>query len=113
MVRRGEVWWVNVGDPVGSAPGYRRPAVVVSSDRFNRSRIATVVVAAVTSNTRLADAPGNVALAVGSAGLPKASVVNVSQILAIDRTLLEQRLGSLDPPQLRAVGQGLRLALDL
>ncbi|MGQ0575514.1 MAG: type II toxin-antitoxin system PemK/MazF family toxin [Pseudonocardia sp.] len=112
-MRRGEVWWVDFGEPAGSAPGYRRPALLVSSDRFNRSRIATVVVAAVTSNTRLADAPGNVGLPEGCAGLPKASVVNVSQVLAIDRALLGARIGALDPPQLRAVDRGLRLALGL
>lgn len=113
MVARGEVWWVDLGDPVGSSPGYRRPALVVSSDRFNRSRISTVIVAAVTSNLRLADAPGNVALPVDAAGLPKPSVVNVSQLLTIDRTLLERWVGTLGPPQVQAVDRGLRLALGL
>ena len=113
MVRRGELWWVDFAEPVGSAPGYRRPAAVVSSDRFNRSRIATVIVAAVTSNTRLADAPGNVALPAGSSGLPKDSVVNVSQLLAVDRGLLDRRIGMLSSAQLAVLDRGLRLVLGL
>lgn len=113
MVARGEVWWVDFAEPIDSAPGYRRPAVVVSSDRFNRSRIGTAVVAAVTSNMRLAGAPGNVELPKGAAGLPKPSVVNVSQVLTIDRTLFGRRIGTLDTMRVRAVDQGLRLALDL
>lgn len=113
MVRRGELWWVDFAEPVGSAPGYRRPAAVVSSDRFNRSRIATVIVAAVTSNTRLADAPGNVALPAGSSGLPKDSVVNVSQLLAVDRGLLDRRIGMLPSAQLAVLDRGLRLVLGL
>jgi mRNA interferase MazF len=113
MVRRGELWWVDFAEPVGSAPGYRRPAAVVSADRFNRSRIATVIVAAVTSNTRLADAPGNVALPAGSSGLPKDSVVNVSQLLAVDRGLLDRRIGMLPSAQLAVLDRGLRLVLGL
>ncbi len=113
MVRRGELWWVDFAEPVGSAPGYRRPAAVVSADRFNRSRIATVIVAAVTSNTRLADAPGNVALPAGSSGLPKDSVVNVSQLLAVDRGLLDRRIGMLPSAELAVLDRGLRLVLGL
>ncbi|MBA2323139.1 MAG: type II toxin-antitoxin system PemK/MazF family toxin [Pseudonocardiales bacterium] len=111
MVARGDLWWVDFGDPVGSAPGYRRPAVVVSSDRFNRSRLATVVVAAVTSNLRLAAAPGNVMLA--PEPLPKPSVVNVTQLLAVDRVLLDERIGRLTHSDLHEVDDGLRLVLDL
>ncbi len=113
MVTRGELWWVDFAEPVGSAPGYRRPAAVVSSDRFNRSRIATVIVAAVTSNIRLAEAPGNVALPSASSGLPRDSVVNVSQLLAVDRKLLDRRIGMLPSTQQAALERGLRLVLDL
>ena len=112
-MRRGELWWVDFAEPAGSAPRYRRPAAVVSADRFNRSRIATVIVAAVTSNTRLADAPGNVALPAGSSGLPKDSVVNVSQLLAVDRGLLDRRIGMLSSAQLAVLDRGLRLVLGL
>ena len=113
MVSRGEVWWIDFGDPVGSAPGYRRPGLLVSSDRFNRSRISTVIVAAITSNHRLAAAPGNVALPSGTAGLTTQSVVNVSQVLTIDRVLLGERIGRLDRERLVEVDRGLRLVLSL
>lgn len=113
MVARGETWWIDVGEPVGSEPGYRRPVLVVSSDRFNRSRIATVVVTAITSNLHLAEAPGNVALEAGLAGLPRESVVNVSQLLTVDRSRLIEQAGVLDRVHLRSVDDGLRLVLAL
>lgn len=113
VVSRGQVWWVDLGEPTGSAPGYRRPALVVSSDRFNRSKIATVVLAAITSNVRLGDAPGNVAMPKGTADLPKASVVNVSQLLTVDRAVLESPIGALDTLRMRAVDDGLRLVLSV
>jgi len=105
------VWWVDFADPVGSGPGYRRPAVVVSSDRFNRSRIRTVIVAAITSNLRLGEAPGNVELPRGL--LPKPSVVNVTQLMAIDRDVLDESLGRLDLIDQRRLDDGLRLVLGL
>lgn len=112
-MKRGELWWVDFGKPIGSAPGYRRPALVVSADRFNRSRLATLVVAAVTSNARLSDAPGNVDVESSTSGLDKPSVVNVSQLLTIDRRLLESRIGALSTAELRRVDSGLRLSLGL
>jgi mRNA interferase MazF len=113
VVSRGEVWWLDFGEPLGSAPGYRRPGLVVSSDRFNRSRISTVIVLAITSNRRLAAAPGNVAFASGTAGLPKDSVVNVSQVITLDRSLLTERIGRLAPEHVTGVERGLRLVLGL
>lgn len=113
MVARGEVWWTDFGEPVGSEPGYRRPALVVSSDRFNRSRIATVLVTALTSNLRLAGAPGNVQLEAGSAGLPKHCVVKVSQTLVVDRSRIVERVGELDLAAMRRVDDGLRLVFGL
>lgn len=113
MVERGEVWWADFGEPVGSEPGYRRPALVVSSDRFNRSRISTIIVTAVTSNLRLGSAPGNVEVEAGAAGLPKDCVVNVSQTLVVDRTRLVKRVGSLDASVMYQVDEGLRLVLGL
>ena len=110
-MRRGELWWADLGVPVGSAPGYRRPVLVVSSDRFNSSRLATVVVAAVTSNLRLGEAPGNVV--VHEAALARPSVVNVTQLLAIDRQLLEERIAMVTRALLRQVDSGLRLSLGL
>lgn len=113
MVNRSEVWWIDFGDPIGSEPGYLRPAVVVSSDRFNRSRISTVILSAITSNLRLGDAPGNVVLASGVAELDRDCVVNVSQSMVIDRSRLSQLSGRLPDPLMRAVDDGLRLVLDL
>jgi mRNA interferase MazF len=104
---------VDFGDPVGSEPAYRRPAAVVSSDRFNRSKIATVIVAAVTSNLKLADAPGNVALTPADSGLLRPSVVNVTQLLSIDRDVLQTRIGLLGSQKVRALDEGLRLVLGV
>ncbi|WP_103061612.1 type II toxin-antitoxin system PemK/MazF family toxin [Actinomyces qiguomingii] len=113
VVARGEVWWLDFGDPIGSKPGYRRPALIVSSDRFNRSRIATVIVSAITSNLRLAAAPGNVGIERGEAGLSKQCVVNVSQTLVVDRSRLSDRIGVLPAHLLNRVDDGLRLVLDV
>ena len=111
-MQRGEVWWASLPSPAGSDPGYRRPVLVVQSDPFNSSRIQTVVVVILTSNIRLASAPGNVKIPRGAAGLPKESVANVSQVYTVDRSVLAQRLGRLAPSLLAAVDHGLRLVLS-
>lgn len=111
VIRQGEVYWLMFGPPDDSAPAGRRPALVVQHDRFNRSAISTTVVATITSNLRLAVMPGNVRLARGEAGLPHASVVNVSQIRTIDRTRLGERVGAIRPARLRLVLHGLALLL--
>jgi mRNA interferase MazF len=113
VIARGEVWWANLPDPVGAAPGYRRPVIVVQNDAFNRSRIATVTVVALTSNLRLVEAPGNVLVPARAAGLPKDSIANVSQILTVDRGVLTERLKRLPPGLVDQVDDGLRLALAL
>jgi mRNA interferase MazF len=112
-VKRGEIWWAPLPEPAGSAPRFRRPVLVISADSFNNSRIATVTVAVITSNERLAKAPGNVRIGGRRTGLAQPSVVNVSQVLTLDRQFLESRAGRLDTPQLESVDRGLRLALDL
>jgi mRNA interferase MazF len=112
-VARGEVWWADLGEPQGSEPGGVRPVVIVSSDIFNFGTIRTVTVAAVTSNVRLANAPGNVLLRAPENGLDRPSVVNVSQIAAIDRSRLREPIGHLLPEQSHALDDGLRLALAL
>ena len=99
--------------PAGSEPGGRRPVVVVSSDEFNRSRIRTVLVAAVTGNLGLSEAPGNVLVGALETGLPKDSVVNVSQLATLDKRFLGDRVGSLGPRTMVAVDGGLRTALEL
>lgn len=113
MIERGEVWWAELPDPVGSQPGYRRPVVVVQADAFNRSLIGTVVVVAVTSNLDRAAAPGNVRLRRGDAGLPRASVANVSQVLTIDRSRLVKKAGRLPGGVVEQIDAGLRLGLAL
>ena len=113
MIRRGEIWWASFGEPRGSAPGYRRPVLVVQSNAFNRSNISTVLVAAITTNVRLADAPGNVRLTRRHSKLPRVSVVNVSQILTVDKRLLRERVGRLPGDVLSEVDAGLGLALSL
>ncbi|MCK4340642.1 MAG: type II toxin-antitoxin system PemK/MazF family toxin [Phycisphaerae bacterium] len=110
---RGEIWWASLPIPRGSEPGYRRPVVVVQSDVFNRSRIQTVVVATITSNLRLAEAPGNVRLTRRQSGLDKESVINVSQLLTLDRSYLTRRARILSPRLLSALDEGLRLVLSL
>ena len=112
-MERGEIWWANLPAPQGSAPGYRRPVVVVQSDAFNRSRIRTIVVAAITSNMRLAAAPGNVTLSRKHSGLSRDSVINVSQVLALDKSYLTERVRRLPNKELAALEDGLRLVLAL
>ena len=87
-MQRGEVWWTSLPDPIGSAPGYRRPVLIVQADTFNRSRINTVIAVVLTSNLRLAVAPGNVRLSARDTALPKDSVANVSQVITVDKSLL-------------------------
>ena len=111
MIRQGEVYWLHFGASEGSAAAGRRPAVVVQHDRFNRSAISTVVVAAVTSNLRLAAMPGNVRLRSGEGGLLRPSVVNVSQLRTVDRRQLAERLGALGHERLHDVLGGLALLL--
>jgi mRNA interferase MazF len=113
QIARGEVWWADLPDPVGSAPGYRRPVVVVQSDAFNASRVGTVTVVMLTNKLRLIDAPGNALVPSKASGLRRDSVANVSQILTIDRTRLTERIRRLPPGVLDQIDDGLRLALSL
>ena len=111
MIRQGEVHWARLGRPRGSEPGYRRPCVVVQSDSFNASGISTIVVAAITGTLRLGAAFGNVTLRKGEAGLPRRSVVNVSQLSTVDRSMLEGRIGMLSRERLDEVLQGIHVLL--
>lgn len=113
MIARGEIWWATLPDPVGSEPGFRRPVLVVQSDAFNRSTIRTVVAIVLTSNVRLADAPGNVLIPKSESGLPRDSVANVSQFVTLDRAQLSDRARRLSSARMMAVERGLRLVLDL
>ena len=110
-VVQGEVWWAELPDPVGSGPGFRRPVVVVQGDSVNRSRIATVVCVPLTSDLRWADAPGNVLLTAKVSGLPKDSVANASQVVALDRDVLVTRVGKLGPKRLAEILSGIDVIL--
>ena len=110
---RGEIWWATLPAPSASEPGYKRPLLVVQSDDFNRSTISTVIAVVLTSNLRLAGAPGNVLLSRKSSGLPKKSVANVSQLITVDKPFLSERAGRLSPELLQEVEAGIRLVLSL
>ncbi|OLP18260.1 mRNA interferase MazF2 [Leptolyngbya sp. 'hensonii'] len=110
---RGEIWWANLPDPVGSEPGYRRPVLVIQDDTFTQSQISTVIVIIITSNIRLAEAPGNVLLPRGVSILSRDSVVNVSQIFTIDKTFLAERIGALPDYLQEEIDEGLRTVLYL
>src|SRR4051812_36031064 len=110
-ISQADVWWADLPAPAGSGPGFRRPVIVVQSDVFNRSRIATVVCVPLTSNLRLVDAPGNVLFEAGDAGLPKDCVANVSQIVTLDRRFLTERAGRLSKRQMTLVHAGIDLVL--
>jgi mRNA interferase MazF len=112
-MQRGEIWWAGLPRPRGSAPGYRRPVLVVQSDDFNRSGIATAIVVAITTNMSLAFAPGNVMCRPKGTGLPRPSVINVSQVATLDRKVLTERVGRVSEPLMQQVDEGLRLVLAL
>jgi mRNA interferase MazF len=112
VIEQGDVFWVDLGDPSGSGPGYRHPHVVIQNNLFNRSRINTVVVCVITSNLKRAQAPGNVLLKKGEANLPKPSVVNVSQIFTVDKSELVEKIGTLSPQRVRQILDGIRLITE-
>lgn len=111
VISQGDVCWASLDEPVGSAPGFRRPVTIVQGDAFNASRLATTIVVPLTSNLRLAAAPGNVVLAARRTGLPRDSVANVSQIITIDRELLSDRVGQLIESDLQLVLAGIDIVL--
>lgn len=110
-IRQGDVCWIDLGSPYGSEPAYRHPHVVVQSDVYNRSRLRTVVVCALTSNLRRAELPGNVLLAAGEANLPRPSVVNVTQVFTVDRSELGEPIGRLSRRRVREIVEGIGLVL--
>ena len=109
---QGDVFWVELDDPYGSEPGWRRPYVVVQNNMFNFSRINTVVVCAITSNQKQALAPGNVLLDKGEANLPGQSVVNISQIVTLDKQVLSEKIGTLSSGRIKEIISGLQLLLE-
>jgi mRNA interferase MazF len=111
VVAQGDVFWASLPDPVGSGPGHRRPVAIVQGDALNASRLATVVVVPLTSNQLWAAAPGNVSLPARRTGLPKDSVANVSQIVAIDRAILAEHVGRVSKGELNLILAGIDVVL--
>lgn len=111
VIHQGDVFWLDLGRAAGSGPAYRHPVAVVQTNAFNDSRINTVIVCAITSNLRRAQSPGNVALRQGEAQLPKRSVVNVTQLVTVDKAALVERIGALSKGRMREVLDGIALVL--
>ena len=112
-VARGEIWWLDLPEAKGSSPSGPRPVLIIQANAFNRSAIQTVIAAAITSNERLADAPGNVPLLPRESGLRRTSVINISQIITIDKASLRDRVGGVTKETMSAVDHGLRRVLQL
>lgn len=111
VISQGDVWWADLGEPIGSGPGFRRPVLVVQGDSFNRSALRTVVAVPLTSNLRWAEAPGNVRLSTRATGLSRESVANVSQLVALDKSILVERVGKLSSAKLELVLAGIDTVL--
>jgi mRNA interferase MazF len=112
VINQGDIFWIDLDEPSGSEPGYRHPHVVVQNNVFNRSRISTVVICALTSNLKRAAAPGNVLLEPKEANLPKQSVVNVSQIFTVDKSQLGEKIGTLSSRRVHEILDGIGLLLE-
>ena len=112
-MQKGTIWWASLDDPRGSGPGYKKPVVIVSSNEFNKSNIKTVIVSVITSNLRLAEAPGNFLISKKDSGLTKDSVVNVSQLLTLDKSFLTEKIKKLPNKKLMILNIGLKLALAI
>jgi len=113
VISRAELYWADLGTPSGSRPAKRRPVLVIQSDPYNASRLATVLTAVITSNTALAAMPGNVFLPAIATGLPRDSVVNVTALVTLNKTDLTDRIGEVAPSLMHEVDRGLRRILDL
>jgi mRNA interferase MazF len=112
VINQGDVYWIDLGEPTGSEPGYNHPHVVIQNNMFNHSRLRTVLVCALTSNLKRAEAPGNVLLDEGEANLPKRSVVVVSQIFTVDKGQLGAVIGKLSLKRVRQILDGLQLLTE-
>jgi len=112
-VKRGEIWWASMDEPRGSEPGYHRPVIIVSSNEFNQSLIQTVIVVIVTSNLRLVDAPGNFKILKKHSSLNKDSVVNVSQLITLDKSFLTEQVGKLNSKHICFLNEGIKLVLGI
>lgn len=112
VISQGDIYWVDLSEPSGSQPGYKHPHVVIQNNLFNRSQVRTVIVLALTSNIKRAAAPGNVLLEEGEAHLPKQSVVNVSQVFTVDKSQLDEYIGTLSSKRVREILNGIKLVIE-
>jgi mRNA interferase MazF len=112
VINQGDIFWIDLGEPRGSSPGYLHPHVVIQNNLFNKSKIQTVVVCSLTSNLKRAEVPGNVLLPKGEANLPRSSVVNISQIFTVDKHDLIEKIGTLSNKRLKAILAGIHLLTD-
>jgi mRNA interferase MazF len=112
VIQQGDVFWIDLGAPSGSGPGFLHPYVVVQNDVYNRSRIGTVVVCSLTSNLKRAEAPGNVILEAGEGNLPKRSVVNITQLYTVDKDDLIEKIGTLSADRVQQILDGIYLLLE-
>ena len=112
VINQGDIYWIDLDEPSGSEPGYRHPHVIIQNNLFNRSRINTVVVCALSSNLKRANVPGNVLLEPGEAGLSKQSIILVSQIFSVDKMQLNEYIGTLSSRRIRQILDGIRLVIE-
>ena len=110
---RGEIWWASLNAPQGSSPGFRRPVLIIQANTFNHSKINTAICLVITSNTRLAGAPGNIFLSAKDSGLPKDSLINISQIITIDKQYLTEMVKKVRPVLMEDVANSIKLVLDI
>ena len=113
VIKRGQTWWAELPEPVGSEPGYKRPLLIIQSNDFNKSKINTIIAAVITSNIRLSAAPGNIILSAKKSKLPKESVINISQLITIDKSFLTEKINTLPYSIMAKVDEGVRLVLQL
>ena len=113
VIKRGDIWWAKLPEPVGSGPGYKRPLLIIQSNEFNKSKINTIIAVVITSNLRLAAAPGNILLSIKRSKLPKESVINISQVITIDKAFLTEKVHHLPNNIIAQVDEGLKLVLKL
>ncbi len=112
VIKQGDIFWIELPAPRGSESGYRHPHVVIQNNLFNCSRINTVVLCALTSNLQRASSPGNVLLKKGEANLPKASVVNITQIITLNKSELEEKIGTLSPKRIDEINNGIKQLIE-
>ena len=113
VIKRGEIWWAELPEPTASEPGYKRPLIVIQSNDFNSSNINTIIAVIITSNIRLAAAPGNILLPATESKLPKKSVVNVSQLITVDKSFFTEKVHTLSSKLMEQIDDGIRLVLKL